>query len=57
MSMRESFSNGYDQAIDELNDIYRDTEHLSDEELVDFIWQWVCDLKDKRNAKEMLKKR
>ena len=34
---------GYLHALDDLETIFRDTEQLTDNELVDHIWQWLCD--------------
>ena len=33
---------GYLHALDDVETIFRDTESLTDSELVDHIWQWVC---------------
>lgn len=33
---------GYLHALDDVETIFRDTEELTDNEVVDHIWQWVC---------------
>ena len=40
------FNNGYLQALKDLENIYRDTERLTNEELADFIWDWLCETQD-----------
>jgi hypothetical protein len=37
---------GYLHALDDVETIFRDTETLTDNELVDHIWQWVCNRQD-----------
>jgi hypothetical protein len=37
---------GYLHALDDLENIFRDTETLSDCELVDHIWDWLCERQD-----------
>lgn len=45
-SNNESFNKGYLQALSELETVFRDNEHLNyvhDDELVDIIWDFLCD--------------
>jgi len=40
------FNKGYLQALKDLENIYRDTERLTNEELADFIWDWLCETQE-----------
>lgn len=41
-SNAKEHTEGYLHALDDVETIFRDTEELTDSELVDHIWQWVC---------------
>ena len=45
-SNRNEHTEGYIQALKDLENIYRDTERLTNEELSDFIWDWLCETQD-----------
>jgi len=45
-SNRNEHTEGYLHALDDLNTIFRDTERLTDDELVDHIWEWLCNRQD-----------
>ena len=43
---RADYLKGYLQALKDLENIYRDTERLTNEELADFIWDWLCETQE-----------